>query len=356
MRMSIKPAVKDVGWQGLLSGGITRFADFPSRLKPDRDAVEAVRSVYPMTINAYYAGLIADAGDAVGRQVIPDGSELDDQGLTDDPLTENRQSPVPGIIHRYPDRVVFLVSSRCPILCRFCMRKRLAGRAAPLTADEMTAAIDYIRRRPAIREVILSGGDPLMLEDRQLDQILTTVRGVAHVDIVRIHSRTPCALPQRITTGLVAILKKYHPLFVNIHFNHPDEITPTAARACSRLAAAGIPLGSQTVLLKGINDSADVLGRLFRELLRLRVRPYYLHHPDLVGGTAHFRVPVSRGLAIIGALQGRLSGMAMPRYMIDLPGGGGKVPLLPEQVQDTADGMLLVKNFNGDLFRYPLDA
>ncbi len=343
-------------WRGILKKSIIHPRDLPADLTPDRDAVASVCSVYPMAINAYYAGLISGPDDAIARQVIPDVRELQARGLVDDPLAENRQSPIPGIIHRYPDRVIFMVSSRCPILCRFCMRKRMAGRADALTAAELAAGFDYIRDHTDIREVILSGGDPLLLDDGQLDGILARIRRFSHVQTLRVHSRVPCALPQRVTVELAAILQKYHPLYVNIHFNHPDEITKEAVQACACLADAGIPLGSQTVLLKGINDSAEVMARLMRLLLSIRVRPYYLHHPDLVKGTAHFRVSIKEGLAIMQALQGHLSGCAIPRYMIDLPGGGGKVPLLPEYVQKIENGMMIVRNFKGELFSYPCDA
>lgn len=343
-------------WRGILKGGFACAGDLPPELATAGKAVEAVRSVYPMSVNAYYAGLISRPDDAIARQVIPDSRELEDTGLDDDPLAENQQSPAPGIIHRYPDRVIFLVSGRCPVLCRFCMRKRMAGRSAGPTPAGMKTALAYIQGNTAIREVILSGGDPFMLEDRALDRVLQSIRDFSHVRTIRIHSRVPCALPQRVTDELAAMLKKYHPLYVNIHFNHPDEVTETAARACARLADAGIPLGSQTVLLRGINDSPEVMARLMRALLAIRVRPYYLHHPDLVKGTAHFRVSIREGLTIMEALQGRLPGTAIPRYMIDLPGGGGKVPLQPEYVREAAGGVLTVRNFKGDLFEYPLDA
>ncbi len=343
-------------WHDLIKGGINHIRDFSALAHRDVKSLAAVQSVYPMFVNAYYARLISSPDDAIARQVLPDASELDDRGLVDDPLAETRQSPVPGIIHRYPDRVVFLVSGRCPVLCRFCMRKRMAGRSAGLNAAETAGAMHYIRNNKNIREVILSGGDPLMLEDDRLDDILATIRTISHIQVIRIHSRAPCALPQRITPELIGIFKKYHPLYMNIHFNHPDEITGEVTEACRCLADAGIPLGSQTVLLKGVNDAADVIENLMRRLLRVRVKPYYLHHPDLVRGTAHFRVPVSRGLAIMQTLQGRLSGIAIPKYMIDLPGGGGKVPLSPEFIQKAADGMLMVKNFQGEVFSYPMDA
>jgi lysine 2,3-aminomutase len=347
----------DGNWIGMLKDGITGAGGLAAgRLVVDAPAVETVRSVYPMFINAYYAGLITAPDDAIGRQVIPDIRELQDQGLTDDPLAEERQSPVPGIIHRYPDRVIFLVSNRCPVLCRFCMRKRLAGRATAPPPAQMAKAFDYLRAQTAVREVILSGGDPLLLDDGRLDDILTRIRRLPHIQTIRIHSRVPCALPQRVTSDLADMLKKHHPLYLNIHINHPDEVTEAVVRSCNRLADAGIPLGSQTVLLKGVNDAADVMALLMRRLLSIRVKPYYLHHPDLVKGTAHFRVSVETGLAIMRSLQGYLSGSAIPRYMIDLPGGGGKIPLSPVYIQGMSDNMMIVRNYRGETFSYPADA
>ncbi len=341
-------------WRTLVEKSLTRLRGLPAHLVPaDRSGAEAACKIYPMRINAYYAGLIQEAGDGLGLQVLPDIRETDAQELLGDPLTEELQSPAPGIIHRYPDRVVFLISSRCPVLCRFCMRKRLAGRAAPLSPAQIGEAIAYIGHKRAVREVILSGGDPFMLEDAILEEILHKIRALPHVEIVRLHSRAPCALPQRITAGLTAILRRYHPLYVNIHVNHPDEVTADMAGACARLADAGVPLGSQSVLLKGVNDTPEVLERLFRRLLQIRVRPYYLHHPDPVSGTGHFRPSVSRGLAIMESLRGRVSGMALPHYMIDLPGGGGKVPLEPERVLSRDEHRLTVKNFQGKPYVYP---
>ncbi|MFP4446487.1 MAG: KamA family radical SAM protein [Desulfosudaceae bacterium] len=316
-------------WQALLRHSITALDNLPARLAPtDRRGAEAVQQIYPMRINAYYAGLIGRADDALGRQVIPDPRELEDIVYEDDPLAETEQSPVPGIIHRYPDRVIFLCSAKCPVLCRFCMRKRLAGRAAPLTPPQTEAALAYIRRHETVREVILSGGDPLLLADEALAGLLREISALAHVDQIRIHTRTPCALPARITPALAALLRRHHPLYINIHVNHPDEVTGAMAAACARLADAGLPLGSQTVLLRGVNDRAATMESLWRRLLRIRVRPYYLHHPDLARGTAHFRVP----------------------------GGGGKVPLEPGYIVGREKGMLRVTNYQGKTCWYPAGA
>ncbi|MFW5988652.1 MAG: KamA family radical SAM protein [Desulfosudaceae bacterium] len=344
-------------WQELLAASVTGISGLPDHLRPvDKVGSEAAGRFYPLRINRYYAGLIRHPDDALGRQVIPDGRELKDAVYDDDPLAEANQSPVPGIIHRYPDRVIFLCSASCPVFCRFCMRKRLAGKTAALTEDQVDKALAYIRSQGSVREVILSGGDPLLLEDNVLDFLLAKIRAMDHVDQIRVHSRTPSALPQRITPDLAGILGRYHPLYLNIHVNHPDEVTAAMATACARLADVGIPLGSQTVLLKDINDTAAIMEKLWRSLLRIRVRPYYLHHPDLVRGTAHFRMPVEVGLDIMRALQGRLTGSALPRYMIDLPGGGGKVPLQPDYVQGRRQNMLMVKNYQGKSFTYPAKA
>ncbi|MBS0013014.1 MAG: radical SAM protein, partial [Desulfobacterales bacterium] len=237
---------------------------------------------------------------------------------------------------------------------RHCMRKREVGGRDPVSPETIEAGVDYIARTPGVKEVILSGGDPLMLEDDRLFSILARIRGIPHVECLRIHTRMPGMLPRRITSNLVRGLARFHPLFVNIQFNHPDELTPAARRACALLADAGIPLGSQTVLLAGVNDSPAVMADLMRKLLTARVRPYYLHHPDPIRGTAHFRVPAETGLAVIQALRGRIGGMGIPQYMIDLPGGGGKVPLLPEHVIRRSEKELIVYNFEKKIYTYPL--
>ncbi|GAB6093860.1 KamA family radical SAM protein [Desulfatiferula olefinivorans] len=341
-------------WQDLLAESVVSPAPLNAVFGRDLSDRSAVIVRYPMRINPYYLSLIRDPDDALGRQAVPDLRELEGP-LTADPLDETGQSPVPNLIHRYPDRVVFLVSDTCAMFCRHCMRKRSIGRVAPIPpSDTLAAGIDYIRRTPAVRDVILSGGDPLMLPTETLDKILTGIRKARHVEIIRIHSRMPCTLPMRITDRLVRMIARHHPVFVNTHFNHPDEITPQAARACARLADAGIPLGCQTVLLKGVNDDPAVMQALMRKLLTIRVRPYYLHHPDPVAGTAHFRPSVETGLAVIRGLRGHTSGMAVPHYVIDLPGGKGKVPLSPYAVSKLPDNMIRVENYLGDLCDYPL--
>jgi len=305
---------------------------------------------YPMRITPYYLSLITGPGDPIWRQCVPDAAELEDHCQSDDPLEEERLSPVPGLIHRYPDRVVWIVSSSCAVYCRFCMRKRGVGcyGMQPAAQDE---ALAYIAANPQIRDVILSGGDPLLLSDARLFNLLGALRKIPHVEIIRIGTRVPVTLPDRITPKLVRILKRHHPVFVNTHFNHPVEITPQSSKACALLADAGIPLGNQTVLLKGVNDDPQVMRRLMQGLLAIRVRPYYIHQMDLVKGTAHFRTPVSRGLEVLDALRGHTSGLAVPDYVIDLPGGKGKVEVASGSVKREGS-RLLITNYLGETVEY----
>jgi len=314
---------------------------------------QAVASVYPCKVSGYYAGLVGSPGDAIWRQCIPDSRELEDETQAADPLAEETLSPVPGLIHRYPDRVVLIVSNRCPVYCRFCMRKRHVGGEGviPLAPDTLERALAYIRSKPAIRDVILSGGDPLMLDDASLQTILGRLREIPHVRIIRIGTRIPVTLPERVTPELCSMLGRFHPLYINTHFNHPAEITVASTRACGMLANAGIPLGNQSVLLRGVNDDITVMRDLMTGLLEVRVKPYYIHQMDLIKGTAHFRTPVSRGLEIIRALRGHVSGMAVPHYVIDLPEGRGKVALLPEPVEREGD-LLILTTYRGERVAY----
>ena len=341
-------------WKNILASSIHTAEELNRHHPLDVHQVNRVIERYPMRINPYYLGLIQKWNDPVWKQAVPDPHELDGGGLCDDPLSENHQSPVPNLVHRYPDRVVFIVSNRCAVYCRHCMRKRYVGQPGNVTGETIDRGIDYIRSRPEVRDVILSGGDPLLLTDNTLEQLLRRLRAISHVEIIRIHSRTPCTLPMRITAPLVGILRRFHPLYVNTQFNHPDEISPEAAGACGRLADAGIPLGCQTVLLKGINDDAAVMKRLMQRLLKIRVKPYYIHHADPVEGTGHLRTSIQTGLDIMGALRGHLSGQGVPQYMLDLPDGGGKIPLLPEYVREVKKGLLIVRNFEGKVFEYKL--
>lgn len=312
-------------WQELLSRSISSGRDLAQVLEIHESDVSEVVARYPMRINPYYLGLIQHKGDPFYLQAVPDLREITDQDGYEDPLEEESLSPVPGLTHKYPDRVLFLVSSRCAMYCRFCNRKRKVGNPAMATNDTIREGIAYIRKTPQVRDVLLSGGDPLLLRDEELHRILTEIRSIPHVQIIRIGTRVPCTLPQRITPELASMLGGFHPLYVNTHFNHPGEITPEAGLACARLSDAGIPLGCQTVLLKGVNDDAEVMASLMRKLVAVRVRPYYLFQPDLARGTSHFWTPVATGTDIIARLRKTLSGMCVPHYAIDLPGGGGKV-------------------------------
>ncbi|MDI6725520.1 MAG: KamA family radical SAM protein, partial [Smithellaceae bacterium] len=270
-----------------------------------------------------------------------------------DPLDEERHTPVPGIIHRYPDRVLFYATGQCATYCRYCTRSRLVGQKQGASRVMWEQALDYIKTHKDIRDVLISGGDPLILPDDQLDLLLSQLRAIGHVEIIRIGTKAPVVLPQRITRRLLGILKRYHPLLMSIHVTHPDELTSEMKQACVRLADAGIPLGSQTVLLAGINDQTETMKLLFQELLRIRVKPYYLYQCDPIPGSAHFRTPVSRGLEIISHLRGYTTGYAVPTFVIDAPGGGGKIPLLPDYARGYEGTDLLLRNYEGEIYRYP---
>ncbi len=346
---------KNSGWRDLLNASIESVDELGSVLKTDISSMEKVVKTYPMRVNPYYLSLIKKKDGALWRQAIPSVLELEDDLNQADPLREDQQSPVKTIIHRYPDRVIFLVSNKCAMYCRYCMRKRKVGdneQHFPAGGELIEQGLEYIRKTDTISDVILSGGDPLLLETSEIDYLLKEIFNIPHVDIVRIHTRVPCTLPQRITENLVAVLKKYRPLYINTHFNHPEELTGTAAAACSMLADAGIPLGCQTVLLREVNDSTDVIQQLLKKLVKNRIRPYYLHHPDQIKGTSHFRMPVKYGLDIMRGLRGFNSGLCIPQYMIDLPGGGGKIPLLPDYVRQMNDDMMTVINYEGKMYTY----
>jgi lysine 2,3-aminomutase len=305
-----------------------------------------------MRVNPYYLSLIKDVNDPIWRQAVPSEMELCDSVCNADPLEEENQSPVPNLVHRYPDRALFLVCSECAMYCRFCTRKRkVGGENMMVNRETLESGIDYLQAHPEIRDVIVSGGDPLLLADEKLDWILKELRAISHIEIIRIGSRIPVVLPQRITMGLIRVLRKYQPIYLNTHFNHPDEITETSAKACARLADAGIPLGNQTVLMRGINDDPAVMKRLMQKLLAIRVRPYYIYQADMVQGTDHFRTSVEEGIEIIRALRGHTSGLGVPAYVIDAPGGGGKIPILPDYLQSLGEEVVL-KNYLGESYRY----
>ena len=339
-------------WKRLLFESTVSLDSLPHS-PAHRELLERVISRYPMRINPYYRRLIGKENDPIYRQCVPDIRELDDTGACADPLNEEGHSPVYGLTHRYPDRVLLMVSSECAMYCRFCNRKRKVGRSAMVTDTSIEQGIDYIRAHEEVRDVLLSGGDPLLLEDARLEEILTAIYAISHVEIIRIGTRVPCTLPQRVTPELVALLQKFHPLYINAHFNHPTEITPESSLACNRLADVGIPLGCQTVLLKGVNNDVNIMGDLMRKLLTIRVKPYYLFHGDPARGTSHFRTSIKRGLNIIRELQGHTSGLSVPHFAIDLLGGGGKVPLLPDYLTGQDGDDLLVTNYAGKSYRHP---
>lgn len=335
--------------EGALSlDAVARFWPF------DLEQAKEVSDRFPFRMNRYVLELIRSAGDPIGRQVVPDISELEDRTGFEDPLAEEDLSPVPNLVHRYPNRVLWLVSHECAAHCRFCTRKRRWQSPIPMTEDGLRAGLDYIARHSEVKDILLSGGDPLLLPLSRLETIMSSLRRIPHVEIIRIGTRVPCFLPQKVTPGMVELLSRHHPVFMNIHFNHPLEITSESRRACAMLANAGIVLGSQTVLLRGINDNTETLGELFQKLLTLRVRPYYLMQMDLTRGTAHFRTPVSTGLSILSALRNRISGLAVPHFVLDLPGGQGKVPLTPNYIDAIEGDWLVIRDYKGNQCHYPL--
>jgi lysine 2,3-aminomutase len=314
----------------------------------------------PIRITPYYMALMDSENplDPIRRTMIPVVNEMYVSPCEiSDPLGEENQSPVPQLVHRYPDRALFLVTGFCASYCRYCTRTHMVSEKAKSHISRLywDQAIEYIQNTPQIRDVIISGGDPLTLPDTAIDYLLNNIFSIPHVEIVRIGTKVPVVLPQRITPSLIRVLRKYQPLFINIHFTHPAELSVETKMACSRLASAGIPLGSQTVLLKGINDNVETMKSLMHELLKARVKPYYIYQCDPIPGSGHFRTPVSKGLDIIQGLRGFTSGLAVPHYVIDSPGGGGKIPILPEYYQGKVDGKIHLKNFEGKDFYYPDD-
>jgi lysine 2,3-aminomutase len=305
-------------------------------------------------VTPYYAGLIdpLDPACPIRLQALPDPREAEDPIGTPDSLDEQGRSPAPNLVRVYPDRVAWLISTTCPVLCRHCQRKWLVGREhRDLSADARGRTLAYIRSDPAIRDVLLTGGDPLMHDDAYLEEIIRALRAIPHVEIIRVGTRAPCTLPHRVTAELCAMLGRYHPIWVNTQFNHPRELTPEARDACARIVGAGIPLGNQSVLLRGVNDDESVMLELVRGLVRMRVRPYYLFQAQTVVGTAHFRTPIETGLRIMRALRGFTSGIAVPRYVLDTP--YGKVSLEPDAIVKRTDDAVWVRSFDGRIWREP---
>ena len=321
----------------------------------EREAIRQTADVFRWTITPYYASLMhpTDPACPVRRQVVPALDEMapDIVGVAD-PLDEVGHSPVKNLVHNYPDKVAFCVTSECAVYCRYCLRKRMVGDAEfMMRKDDLRAGIAYIARTPAIRDVLLTGGDPLVFSDDNLDWLLGALRAIPHVEIIRIGSRLPVVLPQRITPELCAVLKKHHPVWLNTHFNHPQELTPEAARAAAMLADAGVPVGNQTVLLAGVNDDLQTMKALVEGLVRLRIRPYYVYHAQLIGGTAHLRTSVERGMALMKGLRGHTSGFAVPAYVLDTP--DGKVPLTRDYVLGRAGRHVVMETTRGTLWAEP---
>jgi lysine 2,3-aminomutase len=307
---------------------------------------------FQMRITPAALDLIKEPGDAMWNQYIPTMQELDIVDGVIDSLDEDGDSPVPNITHRYPDRALFLVSPVCASYCRFCTRRRKVGDPDKIPLNQYDSAFEYLAQHTEIRDVILSGGDPMMLSDRRLEYIFQKLRAIPHIEIIRIGSRITSHLPERITPEFCEMVKKYHPVYMNTHFDHPSELTPAAVAALGRLADAGVPLGCQTVLLRGVNDDPAIMKTLMHALMKARVRPYYIYMADQVAGGEHFRTTVQKGLEIIQALRGFTSGLAVPHFVIDAPGGGGKVPLLPEYVEQITDDEVVFRNYEGKRFVY----
>jgi lysine 2,3-aminomutase len=310
----------------------------------------------PASVTPYYMSLIdpIDFKQPLRQTVVPNVSEfIKTVGEDDDPLGENGHSPLPGLVHRYPDRVLLLAIDVCSTYCRYCTRSRMVGHCELSANNRLEAIFEYIESHSEIRDVLISGGDPLTLGEDKLEWILKRLRGIPHVEIVRIGTKMPAVLPQRITRELTQMLKRYHPLWMSLHYTHPDECTPESKQACEKLADAGIPLGSQTVLLKGVNDDVDTMKSLMHGLLQMRVRPYYLYQCDPISGSSHFRTTVDKGLDIIEGLRGHTSGYAIPTYAIDAPGGGGKIPLQPQYVTGNSERGIELRNYEGKTFIYP---
>ena len=344
-----KHSVKDIATVESLLG-----ISFPAE---EREKLEQTLETFPLSITPYYLSLIDTddwRNDPVFRQAFPSPCELEiDRHDMADPLAEDKDSPTPGITHRYPDRVLLQISNVCAMYCRHCTRKRKVGDVDSIPAKEaILAGIDYIRNTPVIRDVLLSGGDPFMLSDEYLDWILTELRTIPHVQVIRIGTRMPVVLPYRVTDKLVSMLKMHHPLWINTHFNHPREITTSAREALARMADAGIPLGNQTVLLAGVNDCPRIMKSLVHKLVENRVRPYYLYQCDLSRGLSHFRTPVGKGIEIMESLIGHTSGFSVPTYVIDAPGGGGKIPLTPNYLISLSTNKVVLRNFEGVITTY----
>ena len=353
------PAKNWNDWKWQLRNRLTSINDVVRVLNPSEKIIEGIRSAtshFRMAITPYYASLIDIHAHhcPIRAQAIPSGHEANfSEDDLPDPLEEDRDSPVPGLTHRYPDRALLLVTDICSMYCRHCTRRRLVGQTDKhFDAKNFERAVHYIQAHPEIRDIIISGGDPLMMTDAKLEPIIRTLRSIPHIEIIRIGTRSPVVLPMRITPGLVRMLKKYHPIYISTHFNHAKEITPDSALACARLAEGGFPLANQSVLLREVNDCPHVMKELNQKLLSIRVVPYYIYQCDLSLGISHFRTSLGRGIQILEALRGHTSGLAVPTFVVDLPGGGGKVPLMPTYILARSDDRAVLRNYEGAITVY----
>ncbi|MCX6163518.1 MAG: KamA family radical SAM protein [Ignavibacteriae bacterium] len=340
-------------WQEMIRQSIHSVDQLVEKFKIKRDIAEKLDKFFQARINPYYLSLIKYEGDPIWQQCVPDEKELEDIDGPEDPLNEDDMSPVPNITHRYPDRALFLVTSQCGLYCRFCTRKRKVGNSNKISLRNLESAFNYLQQHTEINDVILSGGDPLMHTDAMLEKILRRLREIKHIQVIRLGTKMPCVLPQRITPKLCNMLKKYHPIYVNTHFNHPWEITEESTKACNMLSDAGTPVGNQCVLMKGVNDNAETMRELMKKLLAIRVKPYYMYQADLTKGANHFRTPLEVGLDIMDKLRGHISGLAVPQFVIDAPGGGGKIPLLPNYVISRNDEKIILRNYKYNVYEYP---
>ena len=347
-------------WRWQLRHRITTFERLKEIIDLTPEEIEGIKHSkgrLALAVTPYFASLMdpINPNCPIRRQAVPRIEELHlSKNDMVDPCGEDKDSPVPGLVHRYPDRVLLLVTDQCAVYCRYCTRRRLVGsHERAITQGNFEEVLKYLKSHRKVRDVLLSGGDPLLLENERLEEILSRLRAIPHIELLRIGTRVPVTLPQRITGGLVRMLKKYHPLMISIHFSHPKEITDQVRRACNDLADGGIPLGSQTVLLKGINDKPYIMKKLVHELLKIRVRPYYIYQCDLAMGTEHFRTSVATGIQIIEKLRGYTTGYAVPTYVVDAPGGGGKIPVEPVYLVSRGKGKVVLRNYEGKIFEYP---
>jgi lysine 2,3-aminomutase len=345
-------------WRWQLSNRVNSLEEIGEILQLTDDEREGLSAPdkFRVDVTPYFISLIdpVDPDDPIRRQIIPTGRELRTfTGMMEDSLAEDRHSPVPGLVHRYPDRVLMLVTTQCASYCRYCTRSRIVGDPTQnFNRREHEAQLEYLRRTPQVRDVLISGGDGLTLAPKLFESIIRGIREIPHIEIIRIGSRVPVFMPQRVDDELCEMLARYHPMWINLHFNHPNEITPEVARACDKLTRAGIPLGNQSVLLAGINDCVHIQRALVHELVKIRVRPYYIYQCDLVEGAGHFRTPVGKGLEIIEGLRGHTSGYAVPQYIVDAPGGGGKIPVMPNYLISYSDHKVVLRNYEGYITTY----